>query len=201
MMACVSGSGSGIDEIKKARPFCQPQRKKSWESCLTAGSSNRQPSHISPQKEGGRMFCSETSGRVYLAARSGDRSSTQPTPPGAGPFPLVVVHTRPGFGRIVSNGGMVPSRGPIKIHADRPLTSSRFPPLWPATVPLVISMCGSWRRMEFAAGVARREARMGSPKGSDEGTEGTERTEGSWCHSTWAADYCHGCSEGRNISI
>lgn len=39
--------------------FASPSEKKSWESCSTAGSSHRQPSHISPPKEGGRMFCSK----------------------------------------------------------------------------------------------------------------------------------------------
>lgn len=38
--------------------FGTPSEKKSWESCSTAGSSNRQPSHISPPSPPKRMFCS-----------------------------------------------------------------------------------------------------------------------------------------------
>jgi hypothetical protein len=104
------------------------------------------------------MFCSKTSGRVYLAARSGDRSSTPFSPKrrveGGGAYEARVWANR------LRRRGWFHLGQPINIRGS-PFDIIPFSALWLATVPLVISMCGPWRRM----GSLLREARMGSAQG------------------------------------
>lgn len=156
------GLGSGFDGFINARPFWHPQRKKSWESCSTAGSSKRQPSHIKRnvwQGFGGiwRSLADAVSilpngelrGRVVHPVRGAGLGESSPTAAG------------------IADGSI--SGQPINTRGS-PLTSSRSPPCGPAYGRgqrfLWVYRCsdrGDESRSD--AGVARREAKAGSAQG------------------------------------
>ena len=73
----------------------------------------------------------------------------------------------PCLGESSPTAGWFPSWAPIKIQADRPLTSSRFPPVASnGSSGIVILMCGPGRRMEVRCWRCKEGSEDGiSPQG------------------------------------
>jgi len=124
MMACVSGSGPGIDEIKNARPFASPSEKvlgvlshcRFFQSTAVSHQPRKRRRQDVLQRN---VWQGSSLGEIWRSLADAAHARRRRFLP-SGELKVVVVHTRPVFGRIVSDGGMVPISGTYKNTSGSP---------------------------------------------------------------------------------